>query len=397
MNIVDMIKKIAQDLDVPKRTTPIDYHRDDIPIGTSPSISNEDKNIPPHNRNIQTGGYVVGASSIREMQNAIKRFVDAAVKYRRVPNTTQISKDDTRKDFNDFLAEQYSANSSVHGDEWTTDAGATKKEQKQPTEIIELNNVLDQLYRTGPGKSERMADGVWDFRTNNAIKNICAVADALVRVTEDFGGTIPNKSFTRANLAKLMGSVPRVKDPRTANPADLKHKADVITAEIDRLTEFYKGYHKYVVDHPAYKDYINVQKPLFAAKPGGDDPGAMSPELKQLYNDKMKLTVALPGKTGSLNTTIELADIKDVDSLQRYMSRVLGYDSNEISNEELIKKIFNAIYVQVTNAISIAEKMPGVISPTPVAQRKTAPAVPAAPAPVPSVPQPPKPAAQGQR
>lgn len=377
MNHRDIINfiKAAQGVPVPKGKRP-------AVTPTQPSTPTPGQKPESSPVNKPTGTYVVSASTIRDMQKAITTFVDTAIKYKttKVRDGNKIKSvvapDDNRKDFNDFLAEQYSANSSVKGDEWTTSPTATTKESKQPTDIIELDNIFDSLRRTGRGSSEQMPDGIWDFRTNNAVKNICAVADALVRVTEDFGGVFPNMAFRRADLTKLMDAVPKVKDPRSLNPAELKQRAEIITSLIEKLTQFYKGYYKYIIDHPSYKEYIDKTRALYTATPGGEDPGAMPTELQQYNNQHNQLylqNMVIPGKTGNQTfSKLPISILDSVENLQTFMSKTgrngLGYDDDDINNEEILKKVFYAIYAQVSYAMLTAQKIPGVMQSAPKQQ-----------------------------
>lgn len=307
-----------------------------------------------------SSGYMGAASNIRNMQKAIQNFANQVSTYKiDSKNPTKVAPEDKRKDFNDFLAEQYSAGSKIHGEEFDTSPEATSQDQKRPTDIIELDNVIDGLRRIGPGKKESMSDGIWDFRTNNAIKNIYAIADALIRVSDDFGGIFPNsaKAFRYADLKKMDSAIPKEKDPRKVPSAILNQKSSILIPLIDKLTEFYNIYSKYVLNHPAYKGYIEKSKPLITITPGAEDSGKIPDNLKQ-YMDKLDQlflqNVNIPAKNGVNGSIVigklPLTVIKDLPNLQNFMMKFLGYNDNDISNPEIQSRVLNAI---MNNANSI--------------------------------------------
>lgn len=296
---------------------------------------------------------------IAGMQTAIKIFADNVVKYdtTRVRDNTGKSKEvvqstDKRKDFNDFLAEQYSAGSSIKGEEWTTYKDATTYETKQPTDIIELDNVIDGLRRTGSSGKEAMQDGVWDWRTQNAIKNVWAIADALVRVTEDFGTKLADP-FTRANLQELGNEIPKTSIAKYDQKKKIEH-AKKITPLVDKLTRFYNSYYKGIINSPEYTSYIKKELPLVKVKPGGTDPGKVPPDLA----DSLKtpgffklINVILPTPSGPvMYSAVPVDYIKDIASLEKIMLG-LGYPVQDAQSREKQNEVLKAFLAHV-NAVA---------------------------------------------
>lgn len=329
----------------------------------------------------QTGHYAPGNSSIREMQKAIQEFAAEAVKYRTTPKRegnkviNVINPDDKRRDFNDFLTEQFSASADIHGEEYSPNAANTTRESKSPTDLVQLNNVIDGLQRIGPGSREGMADGVWDFRTNNAVRNVAALAAAMVAANEALGGTAPNdkRVFRRADLQKLQQAIPKEADPMKAKvpQAQLAEKAKEITPLIEKLTEFYKYYSKTIVEHPAYTRYIKGDVPLFNVKPGGGDPAKLDDNQKQLLNQKgQELTLTnltLPnreGKNVNLNGQVALNYLQTRKGLLQLMVDKLGYKESEVAtNEPLLVKTVQNMLTQVNDFLSKNRPIPVAAKP----------------------------------
>ncbi len=299
---------------------------------------------------------------IVNMQRAIKNFASNMAKYntKRVPDPSAPGKfkevvdvTDKRKDFNDFLAEQYSAGSSIRGEEWTTDVKATKKEQKLPTGIIELDNVIDGLRRIGPGSSEAMQDGVWDWRTQNAVKNVWAVADALVRVTEDFGSKLKD-NFTRSDLQELANEIPKTNDIAKYDQKKKIEHAKKIAPLVEKLDRFYSAYYNSIIQSPEYASYIKQDKPLLTAKPGGVDPGKVPDDLVDTLKKPHALAlinVTLPTPTGpKLFSPVSIDALKSVGELEKLML-FLGYPIQDAQNKEKQNVVLQAFLAHV-NAVS---------------------------------------------
>lgn len=330
---------------------------------------------PAHTGGGGGGGGYAGVLAIRDMQKAIKDFATEAVKYNTTPQqqggkvVRTVNPDDKRRDFNDFLAEQFSASADIHGSEYTTDPTATSQESKQPTDLVQLNNVIDGLQRVGPGSRESMVDGIWDFRTNNAVRNTYALAAALVTANEALGGTAPNdrRVFKRQDLVALDKAIPEQKDPykEGVSQAELGEKAKTISALVKKLTDFYTYYSKAIMEHPAYKRYIEGNIPLFTVTPGGGDPAQLDEnQTKQLQENGKRWTIfslTLPNKEGKnvdLSGQVPLDYLASRRNLQQLMIDKLGYQASEVNNGPLLVKLVKSMVAQVSDYISKHKPIP---------------------------------------
>lgn len=328
------------------------------------------------------GAYVSSVAAVKEMQKSIQNFAKVAVNYKTkmvkqpVPNkpgqTTTVEMmdgEDDRKDFNDFIAEQYTnAGTTIHGVEFDPDEGATAKDQKRPTDNIDMDNVLDGLRRIGsPKPGEKIPDGFWDFRTQNSVMETYALADALTQIT-NFMGAVPQKgdaNFKAADLAKFAAAIPKVKEyPATSkqnefltkmSQADLKEKAEIITGLVDKLSNFYQFYYKYVLNHPAYTAAIKKKTPLINVKPGGEDRGAVPEKYADVMNqlDKRYISVVLHKKDGKYFTEpLPLSVLKDVQSFRSLILNKLGYDEDDVNNASIQAKVLGEVILGINDALS---------------------------------------------
>lgn len=325
------------------------------------------------------GGKAFGSPAIKKMQQAIQTFADTAVKYKTKPEKDasgkivyRVSEDDNRRNFNDFLAEQFSASADIHGDEYNPDPAANTKDSKLPTDIIQLNNVIDSLRRIGKGSKEALADGVWDFRTNNAVRNVYALATALVAAHNALGGIAPNDSriFNQSDLTKLKGLIPTVKDPKASGMSqeELSKKAEGITPLVEKLTEFYNYYSSKIMTHPSYKRYITDDIPLMTVQPGKDPAQLDTNQAERLKNSN---TIALPylrvmdkgNKPINVDGKVLLNYLQSRNGLQKMMVALLGYQPNEVNNSAAMRRIVRTFIDRINKIIDQNRPATPVASP----------------------------------
>jgi hypothetical protein len=290
------------------------------------------------------------SSGIREMQKSIQEFARVAVAYKMDKMTPgSVSTEDKRKDFNDFLAEQYSAKTPVKSQEWTPDEKATREDQKQPTEIVELDNVINNLRRIGPGHKETMVDGVWDFRTQMAIKNVLNFAIALVKSAKDFQSNV--SGFSESDVSRLDSLIPRPDSiVRKMNRTKLNQKAEEIAPLVNKLTNFYYNYSKAILQHAGYRRFIEKKEPLFTVSPSSDQ--AAIPKELQGYQDQLDKVflsnVPLPTSQGGIVyiPSLPLSRLQDKNSLYSLMmdkNLGLGYTRADLARSEKVSSVLNAI------------------------------------------------------
>jgi hypothetical protein len=345
-NIIQEINKIAQEYDsIPLPSTQ----------KSSPSVSSKPT------------GYVAN-NDISRMQKAIQNFAAAAVKYKTVPVNKngklvkEVDKNDTRRDFNDFLVEQFANNAELRGDEYSPDPGDTTLSSKQPTDLIQLDNVIDQLRRTGSQINEKLPDGSWETRTNNAVRNVYALAVALVEANEALGGTSINdrRVFTRSDLAAFKAAIPPYKDPVAEGgltKENLSQRAVTITKLVNKLTEFYDFYSKTILDHPAYKSYIDQTKALLTVEPGKDPTMLNEADQKRLEQSK---DIRLPflrvldkdNRPINIDGNVALDYLQSKQGLQKLMVDFLKYQPNEVNSFPAMRKTVNNLIDRINKIIA---------------------------------------------
>ena len=310
-------------------------------------------------------------NDISEMQRAIQEFAKTAAVYEtntRLENgkvIREVKPEDKRMDFNNFLVEQFSETEKTKGKEFSTNPQHVDKQSKMPTELVEYNVVLDSLRRLGSRFSEEIRDGIWDFRTNNAVKNTYALAAAVVTAYEELGGLSPfdTSIFNRSDLVQLEKLIPEEYEPRenkALTQSVLAKKAKLITPLVKKLTKFYVNFSKYTMGHAAYKQYINQELPLYTFAPGGTDPYKPDPkdrnQKKFMENPSTFIipVLNLPNKSGQMVpiiNTLTLESFKSTEGIIDIMTKYLGYQPNEVNNPRLLRRVVQSILNEVQNFI----------------------------------------------
>lgn len=360
--LVKMIQKLA---DVPKRSVGPKAAPAKAPAGVPAKAPAPGGSAAPASGG---GTYVNATPAIREMQKAMQDFAQSATPPPVKPGQPAVA--DPNKPFNDFIAEQYLATSDIHGSEFSTVKEDVKKQDKKPTDIMEMQVVLETLQRIGSQSSELKADSLWDWRTNNALKNIYAFADALIRITKDFGKTNA-KSFNDNDLKKMRENIPGEKNPKLSNQ-DKLNRAKVLTPLIEKLTNFYQYYVKAIATHPGYSRFISGKIPYAKFTPGGKDDrsltdaekklnpaqsfisGSYVPVPLNLYNNKMKQWYNVGQMPLSVFTSM--------DDVNKQLQNQ-GYEANEIT--PVIQKDFLKSILAHINAVLAQYAAPPVAAPPP--------------------------------
>lgn len=300
------------------------------------------------------GGYSPAVGAIKEMQAAIQDFANKVTSYSTDEITGAVRNE--RKDFNDFVTEQYLATSDVKGVEWDKDPKAVSQVQKQQrqSELLEMEYVIDGLKRIGGKSNELLKDNVWDFRTNNALRNVYAFAYALVNLSKDFGKP-EIKTFNDASLSQMNANIPEEDNPSKLPPDEKIAKAKALTPLIKSLTKFYDYYVKKIAMNPKYRGYIEGTYDMYQVKPGGTDPGKMTEEEAAKYQKEGRSMVlnhvVLPTKTGNKPVDINYMYLSDPGQFNKLLES-LGYTPNEVRNPEVQKRVLDAIRTHVTALMS---------------------------------------------
>ena len=306
-----------------------------------------------------------GIVEVIEMQKAIQRLATQVTAYSTVQKEGTEAVRDDRKDFNDFLAEQYLATSDTKGVEWGKDPRVVTQPQKakQATDLTEMDIVIDAFKRIGSGKKEFSADGVWGFRTHNALRNVYAFATALLDVSDDFGKG-DYKIFNHNDLEEMYNNIPMETEVLAKlDVQQKKERAKILAPLIDKVNNYYQHYVRKIATNPSYRGYIEGQH-MFSTKNAGEDPSRLNQaEVNRLNSQRVVITpVNVPTARGTGTVNIPLLSLKDANAFKTFLvSQSMGYNANQASNPAVQKAVLKAIMDHVQNFLSRAPgtRVPG--------------------------------------
>jgi len=225
------------------------------------------------------GGGYVDIKPIRNMQLAIQNLAktisatinyDALLKSMQTPPGAPTDQDKSSfqagygKDmFSNFMINNYLHRGDVKGVEYDTDPKRTKMLDKKPSDLKSMFVILDSLQRIGREKSEAFADGNWGPRTNNALKNVSAIATAISRLGSELG--MQSETFDVSKIAELGSLIP-------ANETDISlqekiQTAPKITQILTGVRDLFLDFKQQVFMNPTYRNFIEGKAPMMTFGP----------------------------------------------------------------------------------------------------------------------------------
>jgi hypothetical protein len=252
------------------------------------------------------GGYVAPRnqavmamqSAMQDLANSVMRDLQSATMFRKPTDAHQGQGTDQqntgRSAFANLLAEQYAGElpEDKRGVEWSTAPGTQSYQQKQQSQtgLYEMNVVMDTLQRIGSPKpgNEYKADGVWQFRTDNALKNMAGFANALLSFESDF--PLQNDAFTKADLDRFyqLLSGYEVKPPNgvvSLKEAEKTQRAIEITKLLKKINSLYNSFRRQFLARPALRSLIEGQRAFDKYSPTDSNKDVFNPTEQQIANN----------------------------------------------------------------------------------------------------------------
>lgn len=336
-SIIDLIKKLAQGINTP----PPDVSDGPESVGDAPPQQ------PKHQQQLSTSHLaptVNSAPEVKQMQQAMQDLAQTVIQdslsetmRRRSPSdSTHVDaaepQKNAKKSFNDFIASNYigSLDDSKKGVEWSQDKSVNTlhKKQESQSDIYELDAVMNTLKRIGGQKNELGIDGVWNFRTDNALRNMMGLGTALLQLEGDFGLN-NGEIYSAAMLGNFAANLSGYKtDPITGavnlKPQTKKLRAAAITKHLKGITKLYNHFRAQVTAKPAYRPMIEGDVAFDSYTNKGSSSDNLSPEqLKFLEssNANIKVTYPAPKMPGS---KLDYIPYRALVSKEAYMDWMKG-------------------------------------------------------------------------
>lgn len=165
--------------------------------------------------------------------------------------------------FSNFMVDNYLKKSTVHGVEYDTDPKRSKMLDKKPADLKAMFVILDSMRRIGSERVESQADGNWGPRTNNALKNVAAIADAVLKLGSDLG--MQSQAFDTNKVAALDSMIPE--NDTDITPQDKAARAPVIANILKGVKSLFLDFKQQVFMDPTYRNFIEGKTDMFSAGP----------------------------------------------------------------------------------------------------------------------------------
>lgn len=273
-------------------------------------------------------GYYGGAPQIKAMQKKMDELSKAVQSQLNLGAATgqdprAASEAQGRGSFSDFVARMLRGQG---GYEYTPDPKAVKQEQKGPMAQTRMNEVMNTIARIGGPNAEKAPDGIWDFRTNNALLNIRSFAKAMLTMAGAFGLQI--KSYSQQNVDEFI--LP--KKESDISLADKIKSAPIIGEHLDAIIEMFGEIKDGILENPQYETYIEDDTPYATygkstPAPGQPDttqqPALLSAEeAQEIAKMFPQFVVSYTDQTGQpQQKTIGITNLITLQALQAWMKQ----------------------------------------------------------------------------
>lgn len=295
-------------------------------------------------------------AAVKEMQVAMQNLAQTVIADSESSTMAAKSKDaiqpgattevkNSKKSFNDFIAEQYlgSLDDDKKGVEWNKDTHVTTLpgKQKTQTDIYELDVVMDTLRRVGASSKEFIADGKWDFRTDNALKNIMGFAYALLQLEGDFG--LDNSTYTFDNWKDFNKNMTGYKIENgivKLNSVQKLTRANKITGHLKAITKLYNHFRQQVLARPEFRPTIEGKRSFEKYDSQGTNKDILTGDEDQMSKSdvvKIPITYIAPGLR---NKKLDYIPLKALRNKEEYIKWMVDYAGN---TEASAINIFNRV------------------------------------------------------
>lgn len=341
-----MLKKFAQvkpteipmpDAEVPMPDAEVPMPAAKIPPATlTPSLPNTsdapEAGTATSRTNITNTFYQQGTAPIKAMQQEMINLARNIASHN-INNTSPRPLGSIEPDtlqgadpFMNFLVNNYMNSAKLSGQQ------VINVDNRNPAKLntAKLNDnfkgVLQSITTIGSSGAEQRPDGNWGPKTNNGLKQIYALAYALMKVQHDMDMEVP--SYTDADLNELYSNIPQ---DINININEKIKRASIINKNLKKFEAVYDNFRDKVLNDPNYSAHITQNKPLITAKKEIKNTNSLNEYDQRSYIQQQKspLDVTLNGKP----VRIAPINLYNMNNFKKYLS--YQADAKVITPEEL--------------------------------------------------------------
>lgn len=305
MNIDDILKKIAQqrtspdsfpgDGSSPEATAPLQKQRTS-PYSFPGERSSHKATAPPQKPSRARSPNEIaqmqrGNNAVKSMQRAIIHFANTVANDAYNSNLPMHNPQDAAKKMNtlaepgvgsflNFFVQNFVGKlpEKVRGHEYQSEPGTRKEKERTQTSAYEVGAVMDTIMRIGGIRNEMKEDGIWRWRTQNALKNIAGFSLALLQLGTEVNITDPtvyNVSDWRRfneNLKYIEENYQFNNERILEMPSPKKEgNARLMEAFVKKVEHLYKYFRHHALTEARIRTIIEGKMPLYTLTRTSDE------------------------------------------------------------------------------------------------------------------------------
>tara|TARA_R110000868_G_scaffold99024_1_gene272580 strand:- start:9771 stop:10922 length:1152 start_codon:yes stop_codon:yes gene_type:complete len=370
--IIELIKKMGTD-DLEMPPDPPGVVAKKTPKNTLPDSNSEMPSDPPGSAKpsspaskptVRPASY--GLAAVKEMQQAILDFVGVAAstdvtsmtgnqhgqqygqQTRAIPGQPVAGQGESKDDkeylggsdpFGNFLVQHYVKGDPVGQQYLNVDVSGNKARSDASIENLNIRGILDTIKRIGTPGAEKAVDGIWQVRTNNALKNIFALTSGMLKFAQAM--KLQVNGYTEDALKDFKSKIPE-SYTNLKTPNDVAEAAKQITPHIKAITKFFESLKTAVFEQPELRKFIDQKAAFVSYKKKIEIPEGIKHAI--LPNVKFNWI-----KDPSQNYML-LSDLSSLEEFKRFLERTgvstLNADTNSIKQvlELVSKQLNNTVY-----------------------------------------------------
>jgi len=285
----------------------------ETPDATTPRAKTPSANTPDQIAQMQKGN-----QQVKSMQKAMIKFANTVandVYYSNLPlkNPNDVRKQKATKQnpgvvsFLDFFAHNFLGHlpEKFRGQEYQSEPGTRTEKQRTATSAYTMKAVVDTIMRVGGQANELQEDGVWRWRTQNALKNIAGFSLALLQLSRELNISNPGiytfddwRSF-QSNLKAIDRQYQFNNERILEMPIQLKQKNAIQMKQfISKIERLYTFLRQKILTDARTLFFIEGQRPLYTFEQKTTQEKDKKEKEESIYTDQLnnKGIVFLPDK-----------------------------------------------------------------------------------------------------
>lgn len=168
--------------------------------------------------------------------------------------------------FGKFLIQNYISKDSFIGKQYlNVDVAGQSNRDHASMNPTNLRGIIDTIKRIGSpnAKGERVVDGVWQTRTNNALHVVADLVEAVMALSADM--SIKLDAYNPGYLNKFRQLVPDSWNMMKSTE-EVNKRAEIITQHLSAMTKMFQQFNNYILNNKSIRQFID-QKEAFIKFP----------------------------------------------------------------------------------------------------------------------------------